>query len=120
MFWKKKEPAIVVPQLAKRIRYDSNKDSFISRSVSNLLDVLEARLDHHFGLTQNFVQPDIKIVDDGSPFARYVLGHNLTIEEYLVLTLAMAPHLQADAFSLVIRRYLPQGGDFAEFGGTKG
>src|SRR4051794_28260955 len=34
--------------------------------------------------------------------------------------LALAPHLQPSVFGKVIAEHLPEGGDFAEFGGVKG
>jgi AAA+ superfamily predicted ATPase len=36
------------------------------------------------------------------------------------MLLALAPHLQPDFFSKIIAEYLPEGGDFPEFGGVKG
>src|SRR5688500_6226097 len=43
-----------------------------------------------------------------------------TPSEWIVLLLAMVPHLQPDFFSSIMAEHLPNGGDFPEFGGVKG
>jgi DNA polymerase III delta prime subunit len=40
--------------------------------------------------------------------------------EWLVLMLAMVPHIQPNFFESIISEHLPNGGDFPEFGGVKG
>lgn len=120
MFWRKKEVDVIATAPMRKIRPSTGKQSFVAASVDILLDVTEARLNHHFGKSDKFVQPDFGIIDDGSALAKFVIANNLKVEEYLVLILAIAPHLQADLFSDLIRKHLPKGGDFPEFGGTKG
>ncbi|MBV7530221.1 ATP-binding protein [Chitinophaga sp. sic0106] len=44
----------------------------------------------------------------------------LTPEETIVLLCALTPHLQAGCFDRIIQQYLPEGGEFASFGGVKG
>lgn len=127
MFWNKKTPAILPAEIGDPAQKTTpppqpprGSQSFLAASLNILLDVTDARLGHHFGKTETFAQPDFKVIDDGSPLARFVLANNLKVEEYLILILALSPHLQADLFTPVIRKYLPKGGDFPEFGGTKG
>lgn len=43
-----------------------------------------------------------------------------TPEEWIILILALVPHIQADFFESLIAEHLPNGGDFAGFGGVKG
>jgi adenylate kinase family enzyme len=43
-----------------------------------------------------------------------------THEEWIVLLLALVPHISADLFGALIAEHLPNGGDFPEFGGVKG
>ncbi len=56
---------------------------------------------------------------DDSPFARFMDTHAPTEAEYILLLLALAPHLQPNFFTQLISEHLPQGGDFPEFGGVK-
>lgn len=94
--------------------------SFLSHSMHILTSIIEARLNHFFGKTESFIQPPFEIIDDGSVFSKYVINNKLTIEEYIVLLLSMAPHIHPDLFSGLIREHLPKGSDFPEFGGVKG
>lgn len=49
-----------------------------------------------------------------------VLDRELTTEEYLVLLIALAPHLQPDFFDRIIQEKLPKAGDFPQLGGVRG
>jgi adenylate kinase family enzyme len=43
-----------------------------------------------------------------------------TPDEWIVLILALVPHISTDFFESLIAEHLPNGGDFPEFGGIKG
>lgn len=58
--------------------------------------------------------------NDDSLFNQFTLPHQLTLEEYYILLLALAPHVRPNFFENIIQQYLPHGGDFPEFGGVKG
>ena len=59
-------------------------------------------------------------LDDDSPFAKYAKEHSPNYNEYILLLLAIAPHIQPNFFNQIIAEHLPEGGDFPEFGGVKG
>ena len=44
----------------------------------------------------------------------------LNTNEYITLLLSLVPHVQPSFFESIIADHLPNGGDFAEFGGVKG
>lgn len=46
--------------------------------------------------------------------------HPLNCEELIILLLALVPHIQPNFLDSIIQKFLPQGGDFPEIGGTKG
>lgn len=89
-------------------------------SISWLTEVLE----HRIALTQGGeTAGDVKsptFEDDGSPLSLLIAKHNPTYEEIVVLLLALVPHIQPHFFDKVIASYLPDGGDFVEFGGVRG
>lgn len=120
MYWKKKEPENAPEAMPAAATPGITGQSFLAESMSVLLKVTTARLDHHFGRAGVFVQPVFDITDDDSPLARYVIDNNLSIEEYIILILALSPHIHPDLFTSLIRQYMPKGGDFPEFGGVKG
>ncbi len=43
-----------------------------------------------------------------------------TTDEWIILMLAMVPHIHPNFFESIISEHLPNGGDFPEFGGVKG
>jgi len=94
--------------------------SALAFSLEFLRLVLRARLKQYFGKSKTFEQPPFTFPDDGSYFADYVIAQKLTLEEFILVLLAMAPHAHPDLFGGVISEYLPKGGDFPEFGGIKG
>jgi AAA+ superfamily predicted ATPase len=63
--------------------------------------------------------PPLEIVDDGSPFARFIITSELAFEEYVILGLAVAPHVQPNFLDDVIKDALPQSGEFPELGGKR-
>ncbi len=55
-----------------------------------------------------------------SEIDRFIGLHSLNDDEIIILLLALVPHLDPGFFQSVIAPFLPNGGDFPEFGGTKG
>ena len=49
----------------------------------------------------------------------FMQQHELSFEEFTVLMLALLPHVRPDFFGKIIAEYLPEGGDFPEFGGVR-
>lgn len=94
--------------------------SALAHSINFLRLVVQARLEAHFGKSNTFIQPDFSFPDDNSAFARYIIDHQLSIEEFILVLLAVAPHSHPDLFSDLIKFHLPKGGDFPEFGGVRG
>ncbi|MBD2700766.1 ATP-binding protein [Spirosoma sp. BT702] len=88
------------------------------------LDYLEAyiceRLNVYFGRTPAFQLPTSPIFDGNSLLATFVIDQNLSAEEFIVLMLALMPHLRPALLTNCLNKYLPQGGDFIELGGVKG
>ncbi|THU40583.1 ATP-binding protein [Niastella caeni] len=48
------------------------------------------------------------------------LPAEISAEEWITLLLSLVPHVQPSFFESIIAEHLPNGGDFAEFGGVKG
>jgi AAA+ superfamily predicted ATPase len=46
-------------------------------------------------------------------------GRPLAFDEYIILLLALVPHVQPELLSRVVAHYLPEGGDLPEFGGVR-
>jgi len=95
----------------------------ILESLQLLQQVIHNRLESHFKKEErelSSIFPPVQIHQDNTPLHDFIIKNKLTIEEYIVLLIALVPHVQPTFFENVIQEFLPQGGDFAEFGGVKG
>ncbi len=94
--------------------------SSLVRSLDFLRRVVRARLLQHFGKAEKFEQPDFVFHNDESPFAQFVIEKELSVEAFILLLLAIAPHAYPDLFTDLIADFIPKGSDFPEFGGVRG
>ncbi|WP_109700009.1 ATP-binding protein [Chitinophaga deserti] len=97
------------------------QEPFLVHTLEWLKAFTTARLESHFRQAP-YIRPETPVppANDETSFARYVRHAELTTEEILLLTCALAPGVVAGFFDNIIQSYLPQGGEFAEFGGMKG
>jgi AAA+ superfamily predicted ATPase len=61
----------------------------------------------------------IAFFQDDSAFSQFITRYQPSFEEYILLLLALTPHIQPNFFVQIIAEFLPEGGDFPEFGGVK-
>src|SRR4051794_36566278 len=95
----------------------------ITLSLNYLNQLIKLRLQAHLSKevqTSPFLLPRLTMIPDENPLHQFLLQHQLEIEEYIILLLALTPHLQPSFFDSIIQEYLPQGGDLPEIGGIKG
>jgi AAA+ superfamily predicted ATPase len=94
----------------------------IIRSLNFLQEVTDKRLQLHFSKEnmQPFEYPELAIEGDNAPLNHFIVSHQFNIEEYIILLLALVPHIQPNFIDTIVQKYLPAGGDFAEIGGAKG
>jgi AAA+ superfamily predicted ATPase len=92
----------------------------ISEALIFLRSVINARLETE--LKGNLTEvPVMRIKKTGkSGLEKFIQENNLTEPETIVLLLALVPHLDPGFIGSVVKEYLPNGGDFPEFGGVKG
>lgn len=57
---------------------------------------------------------------NSSELARFILKNELSNPEVITLLLALAPHISPGFYNSIVFSFLPNGGDFPEFGGAKG
>ena len=93
-----------------------NSENNIHQGLDLLSTAVSQRLYYHFGKEGNppapLLPPDIIVPAlKGMP--------SLNMEEYIIVFIALAPHISPSFFDAAIQNYLPQGGDFPEFGGIK-
>lgn len=59
-------------------------------------------------------------VSNGSELYKFIKSNKLLKSELVTLLVSLVPHISPDFFNSIISKYLPNGGDFPEFGGVKG
>lgn len=85
-----------------------------------LTQIIAGRLSVHFGKAESFGASPLSYCDDDSWLASFIQRQNPTGEEFIVLMLALAPHLRPGVLGKLVAEHLPEGGEFPEFGGVKG
>ncbi|GJM34487.1 MAG: hypothetical protein DHS20C18_34880 [Saprospiraceae bacterium] len=93
----------------------------LQHALSYLSSIIKGRLNNFFSgkngkLPLSLPSPNGK----QSPLELFVKQHGFNEEEYLVLLIALAPHIQSDFFDRTIQDSLPQAGDFPQIGGVRG
>lgn len=95
-----------------------------SANLQSALDwfapIVSGSLSVHFGKPESFEIGPLSYFDDDSWLARFIQHHNPSSDEFILLMLALVPHLRPEFFGKLIAEHLPDGGDFPEFGGVKG
>jgi hypothetical protein len=92
----------------------------IIRSLDYLREVIDNRLSFHFNNNgASFVLPELKIEPEDAPLNHFLLQYKPNIEEYVILLLALAPHIQPNLIDTIVQKFIPQGGEFPEIGGVK-
>lgn len=99
-----------------------NYQQNIIRSLTFLREVISRRLDIFFNKEQHkeFIYPELNMPQEDTPLNNFLNQQQLNIEEYCILILALAPHLQPNFIENIIQQHMPQGGEFVEMGGVKG
>lgn len=92
----------------------------INNEILDFLDTaVKYRLDPEFRGSDKANEPyNFKV--DSSPLSMFVTANELEGYELIILFLGLVPHISPGFFNQIIEKYLPQGGDFPEFGGVKG
>jgi AAA+ superfamily predicted ATPase len=68
---------------------------------------------------ETFTAETLEFYIKDSGLTRFFTSHNPDFEEFVIIMLAIVPHIQPDYFNKIIAGHLPGGGDFPEFGGVK-
>jgi AAA+ superfamily predicted ATPase len=91
----------------------------LQSAVDWLHNVLTDRLKMPDGRVEGFENETLEFYSEDSALASFIVRYQPSFEEFVVLMLALAPHLKPDFFSRIIAEHLPEGGEFPEFGGVK-
>lgn len=91
------------------------------KHLNNLESAVRFALSRHFTPGTEHTNISVLLPKNKSDIVlRFILENKLNAEEYFCLLLAIVPHISPNFFNAIISDYLPNGGDFPEFGGVKG
>ncbi len=90
----------------------------IKNELSRLSDICKLRLANYFNQSGQDKVP--KMIKDSGWSAEFKGKTGLSDDEYIAFLMALAPHVFPSFFENLIQEFLPEGGEFSEFGGVKG
>src|SRR5262245_61665000 len=85
-----------------------------------LCHIITSCLDAHFRQAEDSEVRPFNGCSGNSPLANFLAKYKPTHEEFVILMLALIPHMRPNFFGKIMAEYLPEGGDFPDFGGIKG
>jgi AAA+ superfamily predicted ATPase len=105
--------------LGEKRRSNANN---LYNALDFLRQVIERRIEAEFASgpkKQGLPLLELAYYDDGSAFGEFIRERQPSYEEYVILLLALAPHVQPDFLDRTIKTVLPESGDFPGIGGTR-
>ena len=101
----------------------SSNASNLMHSLNFLKKAMKFQFDRYYneggGLLESYPGDQLEFFDDNSAFAQFIRKKEPNFAEYLVLLLALAPHVQPDFLDNVIKEALEESGDYPELGGVR-
>ena len=95
------------------------KQSTLREAFLHLEKLIKYRLDVQY--TDEVPQPPTPFhPNSSSHLEKIIQTHHLSADEVSILLLALIPHVSPNFLNDIIAQYLPNGGEFPEFGGIKG
>lgn len=88
------------------------------KTLLYLRKIIEYRLDMEYGNTKPLPPDPLQVKD--SNLSKFITAHQLSETEVLVVLISLVPHIAPNFFNTIISQYLPNGGEFPDFGGVKG
>lgn len=89
----------------------------IQQIISFLHSITSNRLESYFN-GKSFSFPEFKLSGD-LPISNFLKHYKLSKAEVVLFASSIVPHILPGFFDKIIEKYLPNGGEFPEFGGVK-
>jgi hypothetical protein len=95
-------------------------DANLVVGLAYLEAIISGRLAVHMGKSEEVSVKAPTLVNNARPLFRFLNHYQPGFEEYTLLWLALAPHLQTDFFDNILKKHFPDGSHFPAFGGVRG
>ncbi|WP_299674378.1 ATP-binding protein [uncultured Dokdonia sp.] len=102
---------------------DIEIDKTVTASATPIFDFLEEYIKYRLSLeliNEQLPVPALNVKNNTSILGRYIKDEKLSFEETICLCTALIPHISPKLLNNIISDFLPNGGEFVEFGGIKG
>ena len=92
----------------------------LDKALTYLEEILRIALENNLKKNSPPVEyPLFEFEDNDEPFFEFIMDYELSFEEFIIILLALAPHLRPNLLDEVIQKYLKKDTDFPEIGGRK-
>lgn len=98
----------------------TNNDYTIQQAINWLETIITGRFEQHFHGSGEFGIPRLDFSTSNDWMADFLRAHQPDAEEFFLLILTLVPHLTPELLTHLTARFIPDGGDFPEFGGLRG
>lgn len=102
-----------------KVTTNSSQNIFLEM-LDFLRNAISYRLSSDLGKEKNLAVPEFKVSSNASELSKFIQNNKLSYNETVCLLLALVPNIAPGFISGVVSVFLPNGGDFPEFGGVKG
>ena len=92
----------------------------LKTALEFLVSVISSRFEVYLNQKSSVEIKGNALFEDNSSFAQFFIQHQPNFEEFIILMLALVPHVRPGFFREIIARFFPDGGDLPEFGGVRG
>ena len=89
------------------------------QNLEHAIQYLEERISLRLSAPEQIDFPDFDIQDASDPFFHQVAEMKLSLEEFLILLIALVPHIYPDFFDRIVAKHLQEDSDLPAFGGVK-
>jgi len=93
--------------------------SQLASAVNELQQMIALRIKAHFHQHQFEFSESLERCFIKEDIAKH-LKQQLIFDEWVIVLVALVPHISPNFFESIIQEHMPTGGDFPEFGGVKG
>ena len=93
----------------------------LEKACTFLENIFEAKLLSFFG-EQDFIFEDVKLptfLEAGCPLVNFLYKEKPTPQEFVIILLALVPHVRPALLGELIKSFIPKSGDFPEIGGMR-
>jgi len=98
----------------------NNNTTNLQMAQDWLRNIIAGSLQLHTRQSDSFEVSLLDFFKTETGLSRFIEQFNPNYEEFVMILLTIAPMLRPGFFNQIIAEYLPEGGEFPEFGGVKG